>query len=170
MNFNDNISMNELQYLGDLFWKKNKLQKKDFELIDEDYNKILWLYKDTYISTLENTKNAKLTKVLMNVDLYRKHFNKIERLESKDFRILYGFEVTDIFKKDKINSIGGNFYVFKGEKHGGSVKLEEKHTKILFEWDPEAIHWVQKCGADNNDLYYYIRTSPVMSYELFDRF
>jgi hypothetical protein len=50
MNFYDNISMNELQYLGDLFWKKNKLQKKDFELIYEDYNKILWLYKDTYIS------------------------------------------------------------------------------------------------------------------------
>lgn len=64
------------------------MQKKDFELIDEDYNKILGLYKDTYISTLENIKNEKLTKVLMNVEVYRKHFNKIERLERKDFRIL----------------------------------------------------------------------------------
>lgn len=53
--------------------------------------------------------------------------------------------------------------------------LKEKNTmvqlnwkkniqKYYLNWDPEAIRWVQKYGTENNDLYYYIRTSQIMIY------
>ena len=154
----NNTSVDELQNIGDTFWEKNKLSKKQTELTDEDYNNILWLYKDSG--------------VLLEAITYCKRIDgKQGRVFSTDIIELFGFEITDVFKNEKINSIVGNLYTYRSQsKEDKILKLYDKSPNILFEWDPKIYRWICKFGSDipNDDLYLYIQSRPLYSYSLFD--
>ena len=154
----NNTSVDELQNIGDTFWEKNKLSKKQTELTDEDYNNILWLYKDSG--------------VLLEAITYCKRIDgKQGAVFSTDIIELFGFEITDVFKNEKINSIVGNLYTYRSQsKEDKILKLYDKSPNILFEWDPKIYRWVWKFGSDipNDDLYLYIQSRPLYSYALFD--
>ena len=113
--------------------------------------------------------------VLIETEICRKnrlHYtcDNYERVRRTDITEMFGFEITDVFKEEKINSIGGNLYIYNRSPSDKDdiLKLRNKYQNILFEWNPEIYRWISKLGTDNDDLYLYIQSKPLMSYELFD--
>ena len=147
-------TLSEFKNTGDIFWREYKLSKKRDELTPEDYNHMIWSYHRS--------------SVLMGSTLYSITDTITTRVQGAYIKEMFGFEVTDVFKGETVNSMGGNLYVFHVIPQSENLTLYHKYPRILFEWSSRLHSWVNKWGTDNNNLYLCINSAPFMSYELYD--